>query len=639
MTLSHGPMLSNQSCATSSKGPTTARGDTMMRAVVTRTVTLRWPYLVAIAVSAHLGPTIASANPPQQQDCNWRSGELLTVAGSVTAGGLEGGFTRVIATDSGRFSEKRDYGLVSYGSGDDGQHAWSQDVSGGVHVLSSDFASRLARSEAWLNANQNCAKTRGARVEVLAPAVEAGRRFDIRRITPQHGAPIEVWYESASGLPNRAILQYAENRLVRRYEDWRDIGAGRKVPFKEIDEDIEDESSTIFVVHSATVRELQGNSLFRMPAAPHDVRFLGQESASSVSYEDDHRTRIYIPVVLNGRGPFVFELDSGGHFILGQKTVAALGLTPQGAFSSTGAGVQVSKAGYIRLSAVRIGTAEILDQAAKVLPLSDQSNDRGAKPPRAGILGLELFERFFVSIDRTRQTVTLEAPGTTEPGPGWVALPITFDEDAPLVPGSMLGAVGEFMIDTGDAGSTIVEQVWAEQQGVAKSFDSALILGGNVKFALAEVRLGPFRASNEVVSYYGAQRRGSEHTQSVAAVLGELLLSRFDLKFDYAHRRIWMKPVDNRGPVSFNRSGLNLSKLNDGSFSITSVISGSPAADLGVKEGEIIDEVAGQPSRSLSRADVLAIFEQAPGTSIEIAFRSASGQSSQLRTLRLRDVL
>jgi hypothetical protein len=181
---------------------------------------------------------------------------------------------------------------------------------------------------------------------------------------------------------------------------------------------------------------------------------------------------------LNGKGPFTLELDSGGHLILTQKTVAALGLTPRGAFSSTGAGVQVLKAGYVQLNSVRIGTAEILDQAAKALPLSDQSNDRGSKAPRAGIPGLELFERFRVSIDRSKQIVTLEAPRVIAPAPPWVALRISFDEDAPLVSGSFLGAGGEFMIDTGDAGSTIIEQFWAQQLGVAKFFDAALSLEG-----------------------------------------------------------------------------------------------------------------------------------------------------------------
>ena len=611
----------------------------MVKRVASRSTAGRWRHILGIAIAGQLGSATVGANPPQEQkNCGWRPGDLLSVEGAVTEGGLEGHFTRLVEIGSGRFNEKRNYGAISNGSGNDGQHAWSLDVSGVAHVLDSDFAARLARSEAWLKGNQGCVQLHGAQVEMQTTAVEGGRRFDVKRITPPRGAPIEVWYDGVSGLPNRAVLEYAENRLVRHYEDWRDIGAGRRVSFKEVDEDIEDESRTTFTVYDAQVRELHGH-LFRMPAAPEDVQFLDRATVSSVPYEDDHRTRIYIPTFLNGKGPFTFELDSAGHFILGEKTAAALGLTPQGAFSSTGAGVQVSKAGYVHLNSVRIGTAEIRDQAAKVLPLSDESNDRGSKAPRAGILGLELFERFCISVDRTEQTVTLETPRAIAPTRPWLTLPISFDEDAPLVSGSLLGARGELMIDTGNAGSTIIEQFWAEPLGGTKFFDAALSLGEEAKLALAEITLGPFRASDEVVTYYGARARGSEHTRSVAAIVGEPLLSRFDLKFDYAHRRLWMMPVDGRGPVSFNRSGLNLSKLSSGYFRVASVIDRSPAAELGIKAGAIIDEVGGRPSGSLSRADVVAILQQAPGTSVEITLRDHDGQPARALSLRLRDVL
>jgi hypothetical protein len=597
----------------------------------------RWPCIMGLVIAGPFSPTFAVAQPAHE-GCAWRSGEILTVQGAVTEGGLEGSFTRIVEWGSGRFREHRDYGVMSTGAGNDGAHSWSEDVSGFAHLLDSEFAERLARSEAWLRGNQSCARAGGAHVEVLPPEVEGGRSFDVRRVTPSNGAPVEVWYDSVSGLPDRAILQYAENRLVRHYEDWRDVGGGRKVAFRQVDEDIEDESTTTFIVHEVKVGKPRERSLFGIPAAPQDVRFLGQGKASSVPYEDDHRTRIYIPVFLNGEGPFTFELDSGGHFILAPKTVAALGLSATGAFSSTGAGGEVSKAGYVRIDSVRIGTAEIVHQTAKVLPLRDSSNDRGSKPPRAGILGLELVERFRVRVDRTRQIVTLEAPRTTAPTPPWKALRITFDEDAPLVSGSFAGAGGVFMIDTGNAGATIIEQFWAEQAGVTRVFDAALSVG-DVKLALAELAVGPFRLTDEIVSHYGVQPRGSEHTRTVAAVAGEPLLSRFDLTFDYAHQRLWMRRLDDRSAVPFNRSGLNLSKSSDGSFRVASVIAASPAADSGLTDGEIVGEVSGQPSSSLSRADVIALFQQPAGTSVEITLRDSAGRPGRSLTLRLRDVL
>jgi hypothetical protein len=175
--------------------------------------------------------------------------------------------------------------------------------------------------------------------------------------------------------------------------------------------------------------------------------------------------------------------------------------------------------------------------------------------------------------------------------------------------------------------------------GVAKVFDGGLAVAGNARLVQANLVLGPFRISNEVLSYYGAQPRGSEHTRSVAAITGEPLLSRFDLRFDYARGRLWMKALPTADPVPFNRSGLNLLKLEDGSFRVASVIPASPAAEAGVQTGVILAEVDGRPSQSLSRADALAIFQQPAGTAVAIALRDSPLQPTRVLTVRLRDVL
>ncbi len=232
-------------------------------------------------------------------------GEVLVLEGTVSAGGLEGHFTRTIEPGSGRSVEKRDYGVIQTGSGNDGRRAWSRDVSGRAHDLNSEFAQRLARSEAWLSAHQG------------------ERHFSGGKIVPHGGAPLEVWYDGATGSLDRAMLQYAENTLVRHYSDWRDIGAGLRVPFRQVEEDVEDQSTTTFIVEKASLQRERGPDRFRRDAPPADVRFLEPGKPSTVAYEDDHRTRIYIPVYLNGKGPFTFELDSGGHFILAPQTVLA----------------------------------------------------------------------------------------------------------------------------------------------------------------------------------------------------------------------------------------------------------------------------------------------------------------------------
>ena len=115
-----------------------------------------------------------------------------------------------------------------------------------------------------------------------------------------------------------------------------------------------------------------------------------------------------------------------------------------GDFRSTGGGVGVVRAGLVRVREIRIGSAIIRSQAAKVVPLRESSNDRGPRPPRAGILGLELFERFAVQLHRASKTVTLKPLETFVAAPESVSLPIRFNEDAPLTAGTFNGVAGDF---------------------------------------------------------------------------------------------------------------------------------------------------------------------------------------------------
>src|SRR4051794_4610106 len=86
--------------------------------------------------------------------CGWSPGEVLELSGKVETGDLTGKLTRRVEAGSGRLSEAQDLGIVVTRTGFDGKLAWSQDMSGGVHDLNSNFARKLARSMAWLDGRQ-----------------------------------------------------------------------------------------------------------------------------------------------------------------------------------------------------------------------------------------------------------------------------------------------------------------------------------------------------------------------------------------------------------------------------------------------------------------------------------------------------
>ena len=480
-----------------------------------------------------------------EASCTWKPGELIRITGDVEQGGLRGTFSRSLALASGRFAEQVDLGIVKSGRGFDGRLAWSQDASGASHYLNSDFARRLSVSEAWVSANVGCPPPiRSSRATHVGK--DAGSGLDVWRLTPSQGAPIELWYKHDSGQLERAVFRYSENTLIHHYSDWREVAPGKLLPFIQRDEDPEDESETTYEVrHTERITKAS----FTPARRPIDAR-IELASSTTIPFEDDGRRRIYLPIYLNGKGPFEFELDNGGHFILTEATADALGLQPQGSFASTGAGNQVHHAGYVRVANLRVGKAEVVNQTAKVLPLAN--NDRGNLRPRAGILGLEFFEQFIVAIDHRNKSVTLRLISDPPHGHKGHPIPLLFDEDAALVHGGYENATGNVMLDIGNASPTIVEDYWAFEHGLR----GKLAIGaprGSAKLSRGVVSIGPFRLANETVAYLGPAERGSEYTRSVAAIIGEPLLSRFNAVYDYGHETVWLELLPDVAPLSFEK--------------------------------------------------------------------------------------
>lgn len=476
--------------------------------------------------------------------CTSGPSKLVTISGEIDDGGIRGTFTRTVDPNNGRFVEAVVLGDLKRGSGFDGNLAWSRDVSGASHYLTSDFARRLARSEAWLTTHLACPVPRGT-TGAKHKGIDPASRLDAWIVTPAGGAPIELWYDP-SGRLNRAILQYSENDLIRHFADWRPVGSGRLMPFSERDEDPQDESETAYKIKNASPAI---TASFVPPPLPDDSKIVGGRS-TTVTYEDDDRRRIFLPVYLNGKGPFTFELDNGGHFILTEATAEALGLTPQGSFASTGAGNDVHKTGYVTISDLRVGKAEVTDQPAKVLPLSH--NERRGLPPRAGVLGLEFFERFIVAIDHRNKKVTLYKMGDRTVSHRGRPVQLLFDEDAALAAGSFDGIAGNVMLDTGNAGPTIIEDYFASAHGLRAKLSRGEKKGSQW-ISKGVVGIGPFGLADETVSYVGTAERGSEFTRSVAAIAGEPLLSRFDAVYDYGHQTVWLNPLGDVGPHSFDK--------------------------------------------------------------------------------------
>lgn len=601
-------------------------------------------FLVSVLVWAYPPTIFADTVFPFRSVCP-RVGTLgvITMHGRTTGGGLDGDMSRTVDLSTGHWWESRQYDGFALASGFDGVVNWSQDRSGGSHKLNSVFAQKLARSESWILRRGWC-RSNSAKIGARADKTVAAHVYAVFQVIPDGGSPVELWMDPASGFPFRVVEQQSESHLSRTFVAWTTLPDGTPVANEEYLEYPEDESSETLKFTGFTRDASIAKAAFSEPAPPHDFAILGGHASTTVSYEADI-DRIFLPVMIDSNGPFLFELDTGGHLILTADAARGLHLKAVGAFSSTGAGQAVVKAGFVKVHEVRIGDAVIRDQPVKVLPLQSSSNDRGPRAPRSGILGLELFERFAVHLNRSAHSLTLTPLSKFKYRGKGIALPLQFTEDAPLTQGAIQSIAGIVELDTGNSGPAILEGLWATSHGLAEQFSHGIVMsgsgvGGSYRDSVnrARLKLGPFDLPNELVSYVGVVERGADSVQAVAGNFGEPILQQFNTTFDYAHYVVWLDPVPGREPRAFNRAGIGLIKSEPDQFTVTLILDGSPASRAGLVIGDIIMGVDGRSASTMAVFEAKALFLQPPGTQILLTVRKSTGEVRDV-AIKLEDFI
>jgi len=571
---------------------------------------------------------------------------MIELRGTSEAGGLTGRFTIIVDLRSGRYVAQRDYGIYSEATGFDGRLGWKRDRSGASHFLDSDPARAITATGAWLFRRGWCGEGNEAKLDAKPDEKDGEVTEAVWNVTPKGGIPVLLRFEKVNGLLRQSEVSLWSSRLIRHYSDWREID-GVLIPFAEKDEYPEDESVELIKIDSAKVNPRSVDSkIFERPPNIHDYAINGNKLSTTVPYEDDGVGRIFVPMFIDDKGPYPFEIDTGGHLILTSATAEKLNLKPIGNANTTGGGSGVMHEGTVRAKEIRIGDAVIRDQPVWVIPLPDSSNDRGPRAPRAGFLGLELFERFAVQLDRKAKAVTLTPLEKFDGKAQGVRLPICFTEDAPLTRGSFNGVSGDFELDSGNAGPAIIEGYWAHEHALESLLARGLPWAGSgvggdygEKLSHGDITLGPIKFPHEVVSYAGLVQRGSESTKLQAGVIGESSLYQFDMVYDYAREQVWLDPKTNVPRRAFNRAGLRLKKEKPNAFTVAFVAPNSPAETAGIKNGDQILSINDKPASQLSYSDAVVIFSQSEGAKITLLVSPKAGGSTSRVGLRLKEML
>ena len=564
----------------------------------------------------------------------WRQGTVLLAEGQIEASGLKGSWSRIEDLGTGRWVSATRLGVSDSEEGQDQVSPWRQGPSGTTHRLNSTFSHAVMVTDAWLTQRGWLhANALGALVVAKGRRPDAERTFDVVDATPKGGQQVEMWFDSRTHRLARTVRQMPISTQTVELGDYRETG-GRWLPHRIESRESGSSNVTRITVAQWTTRPHVDDARFAPPPAPNDTTLAG---STTVPMEVDGF--ITITATLNGQA-MDFIVDTGGHNILTPAAAKLLDVHPVGAGASGGAGEGETAEQYVRIDRMDIGAATLRDQHFYVLDFDYNTVERGTRPPLAGLLGLELFERFATRIDYRAKTFTLTRSANYRyHGPG-VAVPITFDDDMPLIEGRINGLPGLMALDTGNSGTTVIQQVWARQNGLAEQLQAGLSTvsfgagGESRNFAnrIDSIELGGARIARPIARY-ATDKAGSFTSRTEAANIGTDILGHFALEFDYARNTIWFEPQPGWTPPPYNRAGLRLVKTGLSQCKVAMVTPNSPADALGLVRGDEILAVDGAGIDTLSGRDLGRKLTQAPGQQVRLSVRHADEVSEKVLTL------
>lgn len=348
-----------------------------------------------------------------------------------------------------------------------------------------------------------------------------------------------------------------------------------------------------------------------------------------------HSGHVYIDAMINDQGPFHLLFDTGAVNVLTPGAAQRLGLAVNDNVSAQGTG-GVQAGGSAKVKAVRIAGLSLTDQTFYVLDLPAGASDDGAVD---GLIGWEWLNRFPTRIDYAAQTLTFFPDGKPVVNSAAAPVRITFAGKRPLAPGKIDGMEGRFTLDTGSPGSvTLATPFVASHDLVAKYHPktrlvSAVGVGGPVYAWITRAQtleLGG-AAISQPVTFLSQQTSGTSAAKDVAGNVGFGVLHRFTLTFDYPHAQIYFEP--NRfaaEPDLADRSGLRILRSGRG-FKVQYIADGSPAAQAGLKAGDVILAVDGAPCAGMSADHLKALFKGPVGTQLKLTLDG--GQADVALTL------
>jgi len=306
---------------------------------------------------------------------------------------------------------------------------------------------------------------------------------------------------------------------------------------------------------------------------------------------------------------------------------------------SGGAGATSSQTETLHDVIAELPGVMLTQPAVSVLNLDLMQTSLGH--PIGGILGVPFFESFVIVLDYAHRQLELHDPKTFAPSGKGTAIPITREAGLPYARARLKLPErdrfdGSFLIDSGADNAVILFSPFVSSNrlldpGAKPEAGEAAALGAVLRAETLD--LPGFTLRHPVVNL-SRSTKGLTSDPAHAGLIGGEVLSRFRVTWDYARARVLLEPNRRyRDPFPYDASGLSLSAQGPdlSTFEVRRVAPGSPGAQAGFAEGDVLLAIDGKPVKSITLHGIRTLFQR-DGGEYEISIL----RDGQIRKLPLK---
>ena len=569
----------------------------------------------------------------------------------VEAFGFTGSFASWAARPARRYT-RTELGPFKLAEGIDGTTGWRTDPTTGVvrpladHDLDDALASAWFELERWAEPGQG-----GGSVSVARHERDSLGTVTVLDVRPPGGGgdravrARQLWFSDVTGYLVRMDAKDDQREVSTLFLDQRKH-LGRVRAFIN-DTGIASMPANRARAISDTV--LVNVNVAGQPFAPPReqataLRWLLTDGVAHLPFE--YRARhVWLKASVNG-GPLEhFLFDTGASVtVLDSAWAAEHGIRTAGHMQAAGAGA-AGGASFAALDSLRVVSAAgdgivLSDVKVAVLDVNPSFEPLFWRH-MAGVIGYDVISRFVVTIDYDDSLIVLRDPAAFHYDGAEKPLPMVMNGTVPALKGTFDGTdEGLFRLDVGSSSTVDVHAPFARAKGLHGRMGrtqqvDGMGFGGSFTSEIGRLRsmsLGPYEWDDPIVVVSNATE-GAFASEDFAGNIGNRVLERFRVTFDYQRREVILEPGAHYADRDrLTRAGVLMTRTN-GVVHVASVLPNSPGDHAGLESGDEVLAILGRPIAQWDLPQVSALLDDGdPGLKVPIRIRRADTE----RTVKLK---